>query len=101
MALDFHRLDNQEYLFGLNDNKCKNLYEIFTEYKNWTGVLIAPYSDIKLTIENQKMFAKIIDIYIEKTNLNMDKQKIIDILEFRTLLKYFSDKNLDIKILGD
>lgn len=63
MALDFHRLDNREYLFGLDNNKYKNLYEIFTEYKNWTGFLIDPYSDIKLTIENQKMLIKIIDTY--------------------------------------
>ena len=64
MALDFHRLDNKEYLFGLDDKKYKNLDEIFTEYKNWTGVYIDPYGDTKLTIENQKMFIKIIDTYI-------------------------------------
>ena len=101
MALDFHRLDNKEYLFGLDDKKYKNLDEIFTEYKNWTGVFIDPYSDMKLTIENQKMLVKIIDTYIEKTNLNTDKQKTVDILAFRTLLNYFSDQNLDIEILGD
>jgi hypothetical protein len=70
MALDFHRFDNREYLFRLDDEKYKNLDEIFSEYKNWTGVYIDPYSDRKLTVENQKMFLKIIDIYIEKTNLN-------------------------------
>ena len=101
MALDFHRLDNREYLFGLDDKKLKNLAEIFTEYKNWTGIYIDEYKDTKLTIENQKSLVRIIDIYIDKTNLNTDKQKIVDILEFRTLLNYFSGKNLDIKILGD
>ncbi|AZA75140.1 hypothetical protein [Chryseobacterium indoltheticum] len=101
MALDFHRPDNKEYLFGLDDKKYKNLHEIFTEYKNWTGIYVDPYGDVKLTIENQKMIVKIIDNYIEKTNLNTDKQKTIDILEFRTLLKYFSHQNLEIEIIGD
>ena len=101
MALDFHRLDNREYLFGLDDKNYKNLDEIFTEFKNWTGIYIDEYGDTKLTIENQKIVLKIIDVYINKTNLNTDKQKTVDILEFRTLLKYFSDQNFDIEILGD
>ena len=101
MALDFHRLDNQEYLFGLNDKEYSNLYEIFTEYKHWTGIYIDQYSDTKLSVENQKTLIKIIDIYIEKTNLNLDKQKTINILEFRALMNYFSSKNLDIETLGD
>ena len=101
MVLDFHRLDNREYLFGLDDKKLKNLVEIFTEYKNWTGIYIDEYKDTKLTIENQKMLVKIIDTYIEKSNLNTDKQKTVDILEFRTLLNYFSGKNLNIEILSD
>jgi len=101
MALDFHRLNNREYLFGLDDKKYKNLDEIFTEYKNWTSIYIDPYSDTKLTIENQKMLVKIIDTYIEKTNLNTDKQKTVDILEFRAFMKYFSDQNFDIEVLGD
>ena len=101
MALDFHRLDNREYLFGLDDKNYKNLDEIFTEFKNWTGIYIDEYGDTKLTIENQKIVLKIIDVYINKTNLKTDKQKTVDILEFRTLLKYFSDQNFDIEILGD
>ena len=101
MAIDFHRLDNRKYLFGLDDKKYKNLVEIFTEYKNWTGIYIDEYGDTKLTIENQKIVLKIIDTYIDKTNLNIDKQKTVDILEFSTLLKYFSDQNVDIEILGD
>lgn len=52
MAIDFHRLDNREYLFGLDEKKYKNLVEIFTEYKNWTGIYIDEYGDTKLTIEN-------------------------------------------------
>ncbi|MBP6455941.1 MAG: hypothetical protein KA275_04350 [Chitinophagaceae bacterium] len=101
MALDFHRLDNREYLFGLNDKKYINLEEIFTDYKNWTGIEIDPFSNINLFIENQKILLQIIDTYIEKSNLNVDKQKTIDILEFRTLLNYFLNKNIDLEILAD
>ncbi|TPN86813.1 hypothetical protein [Aquimarina algicola] len=101
MALDFHKLNNREYLFGLDDSRFKNLNEIFIEYKNWTGTIIDLYNDTKLTIEGQKTLIKIIDIYIEKSNLNSDKQKTTDILEFRALINYFSNKKYDIEILGD
>jgi hypothetical protein len=101
MAIDFHRLDNREYLFGLDDKKCKNLDEVFNEYKNWTGFFIDVYGDTKLTVENQKTLIKIIDTYVDKTNLDLDKQKTVDILEFRALMKYLSEQNLDVEILGD
>lgn len=101
MALDFHRLDNQEHLFGLDGKKLSNLEEIFTEYKYWTGILIDEYGDIKLSVQNQKTLIKIIDTYIEKTNLNLDKRKTVDVLEFRALLNHYSGKNADIQISGD
>ena len=101
MALDFQSSDNQEHLFGLDGKKCTNLYEIFKEYQYWTGIHIDEYGDTRLNVQNQKTLIKIIDIYIEKTNLDLDKQKTTDILEFRALMKYFSDKNLNIEISGD
>ena len=101
MALDFHRLDNQEHLFGLDGKKLSNLDEIFTEYKYWTGIFIDAYGDTKLSVQNQKTLIKIIDTYVEKTNLNLDKRKTVDILGFRALLNYCSDKNVDIQISGD
>lgn len=101
MALDFHRLENGEYLFGLDDKKWNNLDEIFSEYKNWTGIYIDPYSDVKLTVDNQKTLIKIVDVYIEKTNLNVDKTKTVDILEFRALITYSIKNNWSISILGD
>lgn len=101
MALDFHRLDNHEFLFKLDDKKYSNLNDVFTEYKQWTGVYIDQYGDTKLTVDHQKILVKIIDSYIEKNNLNSNKQKVVDILEFRALMTFFSDKNCDIKILGD
>jgi len=101
MALDFHRLDNDTFLFGLDENKFLNIQEIFNVYENWTGILIDQYSDLKLSIENQKIIIKIIDTYINNTNLNLNKLKTIDIIEFRAFIKYYSDKNIDIKVLGD
>ncbi|WP_128755247.1 hypothetical protein [Aquimarina sediminis] len=101
MALDFHRHDSNEYLFGLDDSKCTHLEVIFNEYKQWSGVYIDPYGDTKLTVDNQKVLIKIIDAYINKTDLNANKQQTIDILEFSTLLQYFSGKGTEIKILGD
>ena len=69
--------------------------------KNFTGIEIDPFSNIKLFIENQKILLQIIDTYIDKSNLNVDRQKTIDILEFRTLLNYFLNKNIDQEILAD
>ncbi len=101
MALDFIRKDNQEHVFALDDKKYNNLDNILVEYQHWTGHHIEQYSDSVLTAANQKTIIKIIDNYIEKTNLNLDKQKTIDIIEFRTFMKIFSDRDLDIEILGD
>ena len=56
MALDFHRLDNQEYLFGLDSKKLFSLCEIFTEYERWTGVHIDEYGDTKLSVKNQSEY---------------------------------------------
>ncbi len=101
MALDFHKAATNEYLFGLNDKKLASLEVIFTLFKNWSGTYIDPYKDTKLTVENQKMIIKIIDTYINKTDLNVNKQQTIDVLEFRALMSFFSNKEVALKILGD
>lgn len=101
MALDFHRLDNNQYLFGLNDRKYNSLSGILEIYQHWTGILISQYSDAILSIENQITLIKIIDNYVDTTNLNQDKQKTVDILEFRGLLTFFSSSNCDLKLIGD
>lgn len=101
MALDFHRLDNNEFLFGLDDAKYANMEAIFLEYRKNSGIYIDPYRDTKLTVENQKVMIKIIAAYIDKTDLNLNKQKTIDVLWFKALICYFSDKGIDIKIVGD
>ncbi|MFD2562870.1 hypothetical protein [Aquimarina rubra] len=101
MALDFHRLSNNEYLFGIDDHKNNHLEEIYTEFKNWTGIYVDRYGDTNLTVDHQKLMIKIIDSYIHKTDLNVNKQKTIDIIEFRALMDYFSDKGIDLKMVGD
>ncbi|QKX04051.1 hypothetical protein HN014_03730 [Aquimarina sp. TRL1] len=101
MALDFHKADNNEHLFGLEDHQYANLEAIFTAFKNWSGVVIDPYGDTSLTIENQKTIVRIIDTYIHKEDLNVDKQKTIDIIEFSAMMKYFSNKGIVLKIVGD
>lgn len=101
MALDFHRLDNNEFLFELDDNKCKYLNDIFHTFEHWTGIFIDPFKHSQLTVENQVILIRMIDQYFDKTNLNSDKEKTICISGFRGLLEYFSKKNIDFKLLGD
>ncbi len=101
MALDFHKVTNNEYLFGLDDKKLANLEAIFDLFKDWSGMYIDPYKDTLLTVENQKVIIKIIDAYIDKKDLNVNKQQTIDVVEFRALMSFFSNKRIVIKIIGD
>jgi len=101
MALDFHRLDNKEHIFGLDDKQFEALSEIFEEFKYRTGLTIDQYSDFKMTKENQLAIIKIIDEYISKNDLNRNKFKTIAIIEFRLFLLLLSSKNIDLKLIGD
>lgn len=101
MALDFHRLDNNEYLFGLNDQQYQQLANIFTIFSQWTGLSINPYRDTILNYNDQKLLLKIITEYLNTTNLNKDKLKTIKIIEFKGLLNYFYTTAVDLIILGD
>ena len=101
MALDFYRKDNKEHLFVLDDNQFEYLIEIFNEFKYQTGLLIDQYGDLKLTIENQKLIIKIIDNYIDKSDLNKNKAKTKTIIEFRTFLKNISKKEVELNLKGD
>lgn len=101
MALDFHRLDNSDYLFGLETAKYNRLEEIFETFKHWTGLAIDPYTDNRLSVDHQKVLLRIIDDYVAKTDLNKDKSKTTAILEFRGLLAYLSTNNWEIELLGD
>ena len=101
MALDFHKKDNKEYLFGLDNEYFNFLSEIFEKFNLWTGLSINQYDDLELSIENQKILIKIIDKHIEENDLNRNKKQTSAILEFKGLLKYFLAKNIDLKLFGD
>lgn len=101
MALDFHRSDNREHLFGLEDKDLARLQDLFTTFHHWTGLSIDPYSDLMISAENQETFIKIIDAYVERADLNQDKEKTATILGFRGLLKYALSKNIEFQLLGD
>ena len=101
MALDFHRLDNNEYLFGLDDSKYAHLEKLFVTFQEKTGIFMNPYGDITLSVGHQKVILKIIDTWISHADLNRDKQKTITITWFRAMLDYFSNKGVEMKLLGD
>jgi hypothetical protein len=101
MALDFHRLDNREYLFGLNDEQYNFVYEIFKTFKHSTGLVIDLHADLQLSIENQLFLIKIIDKYIESNDLNKNKEKTSVIIEFKGLLTFFSNHKINLILFGD
>ena len=101
MALDFHRLDTNEHLFGLDDEQFDYLSEIFQAFTRWTGLVIDQYGDFKLTADNQKTLVRIIEKYVSQTDLDKDKQKTSVILEFKGILGFLSNRNIDLKLLGD
>ncbi len=101
MALDFHRLDNRQYLQGLDDFKFNSLSEIFNLYKIRTGILIEQYRDTILIVENQLVLIKLIDSYLENEKLSLDKNKKLVIEDFRDFLITSTNNNWNLKIVGD
>lgn len=101
MALDFHRLDNEEFLFSLTGKQFDALFEIFETFRQWTGLVIDQYDDLTLTPENQQALIKVIDKYVDSTDLNKDKWKTSAVLEFKGVMSYFLKMGIDIELLGD
>ncbi len=101
MALDFHNKENDDYLFGLADFQMNALHEIFEEFTHWTGQVIDPYADLLMDKNAQVMLLKIIDNYVQKSDLNKDKAKSVEVLGFRGLLKHYMDKNILFQLYGD
>ena len=101
MALDFCRLDNSEYLFGLDDKQFQALSEIFETFRQWTGLVIDQYDDLKLTPGNQQTLIRVIENYIDSIDLNKDKWKTSTILEFKGVLSHFLKQGIDIELVGD
>ena len=101
MALDIHRLDNDDYIFGLNDEWYNCLDVIFKRYESSTGIYIDPYKDTVLDIGNMKFLIKLINEYIQKTDLNENKKQTSIILEFKGMLSLFIEKGIALKLYGD
>jgi hypothetical protein len=101
MALDFHTLDTEEYLFGLDDEQYNCLSQVLETFYQWTGLGIDRYKNMQLTTENCRTLLQIIDNYVEQTDLNKDKRKTIGILGFRGLLEYFIGKKISFRLRGD
>lgn len=100
MALDFHRIDTNEYQFGINDTEYGHLESIFIEFTQQAGIFIDPYGDTQLKVTHLKMIIQMIDTNLT-TESNMDKEKTKAIHEFRTRIVFFSDKGITLKALGD
>ncbi len=102
MGLDFFKLGTKEHLFCLESSQYSYLEpEIFTKFQHWTGIYIDEYGDTRLSVANQKALIKIIDEYIERTDLNKNKAKTKSILEFRGLLSYFISRDYSLELFGD
>jgi len=99
--LDIHRSDNNEYIFGIDDERLKYLDIIFERFRQSTGREIDPYKDTPLDIGCIKILIKLIDNHIEKTDLNKNKKETSIILEFKGLLNMFIQRNITIKLVGD
>jgi hypothetical protein len=103
MALDICicKQDKNEHLFTLDDDRCNHLNIVFDQFKKSTGLLIDEYDDIVLDNWSIKILIKIIDEYIEKTNLNTNKKQTSIILEFKGILNIFIENNISMQLSGD
>jgi len=101
MALDIHRPDTDEFIFSLNDERYNCLSVIFEWFEKPTGIYIDPYGDTILDVKCLSFLAKLIDGYVHKTDLNLDKKRTSAILEFRGVLNIFIEKNVPLKFYGD
>lgn len=101
MALDFHNAMNNDLVFSLTEKQFSFLAEIFDQYYYRTGTRLDYYQDQKLNLQSQQVISEIIDNYIQKSDLNRDKNKTVAIIEFQTLLKFCINQNWDLIALAD
>lgn len=101
MALDFHHTTDNELIFSLSEKQFNLLHDIFNQYFYRSGVRLDYYQDQQLRLANQQVLCKIIDDYIQQTDLNRDKKKTVTIIEFQSLLKFCIAKNYDLAVLAD
>ena len=103
MALDIHRLDNGEHLFGLSDyaNGYGSIDIIFAKFAKRTGINIDWYANTVLDINNMKFLMQLIDEYVKDTDLNKNKEATTAILGFRGILDMLIGKEISVKLVGD
>jgi len=100
MALDIHRLDNGEHIFGLSD--CYGSVDvIFAKFAKKTGRNIDWYGDTILDVSNLKFLMQLIDEYTNSTDLNKNKDATSAILGFRGILDMLVSKEISVKLVGD
>jgi hypothetical protein len=103
MALDIHRLDNGEHIFGLTDhpNGYGSIDIIFAKFAKRTGITIDWYADTTLDVSNLKFLMQLIDEYVQNTDLNKNKNATTSILGFRGILDILVNKEISVKLVGD
>ena len=103
MALDIHRLDNGEHIFGLSDyeNGYRSVEIIFMKFAKRTGISIDWYADTTLDVNNLKFLMQLIDEYVRDNDLNKNIGATIAILGFRGILDMLVSKGISIKLCGD
>jgi hypothetical protein len=103
MALDIHRLDNGEHIFGLSDyeNGYSSVDIIFAKFAKRTGIAIDWYADTILDANNLKFLMQLIDEYVKDTDLNKNKNATTAILGFRGILDMLVNKEIPVKLVGD
>jgi len=103
MALDIHRLDNDEHIFGLHDFEggYSSVNIIFAKFASRTGIDIDWYGDTILEVSQLKFLMQLIDEYIQRCDLNKDKSAATAILGFRGILDMLVSKNISVRLVGD
>lgn len=101
MPLDFHNADDNELIFSLDETQFMLLNEILAQYFYRTGMQIDYYQDQALSVANQQTLAKIINAYIQTTDLNRNKNKTLAIIEFLSYLKFCTARKWDLVLLAD
>lgn len=102
MALDFYNSkDRKEHMFALESKQLCALVEIISEFEKWTGIFFNEYGDFTLDRGSQQTLLKIIGNYIQKSDLNINKEKTVEILSFYSLLRYFYNRDIVLYAFGD
>ncbi|MFV0481997.1 MAG: hypothetical protein ACK5LP_08430 [Campylobacteraceae bacterium] len=102
MPLDFYSNQNkEEYFFSLTHKQLEIFEDIFVEFNKRTGLFLDECRDAILYTGNLQVLLKIIENYVQKTDLNKDKNKTMEILSFYGLIRVYCNKNIELQVLGE